>query len=73
MAVSLANSIKPSDRSEFFGASLVEILAEAAERVCSLYRAETGRELSNEVVSLLFEDGQISEIRTDMNEIIFEI
>jgi hypothetical protein len=71
------NSAKKSNqiednRSDFYEANHFEILKEASERICSLYRAETGRELSTEVVSLIFEDGQITEVRTDMNEIIYE-
>ncbi len=61
------------DRSDFYDASLGEILAEASDRVCSLFQSETGRELHTEVVSLIFENGKIIEIRTDINETIFEL
>lgn len=62
-----------SNRSQFYEANHFEILDEASERICDIYRTETGRELSTEIVSLIFEDGKITEVRTDTDEIIFEI
>lgn len=56
----------------FYEASLYDLLAEISERICSLYKFETCRDLNTEVISLTFEEGQIKEIRTDVDEIIFE-
>ncbi len=71
--MSARKSFEMEKPSEMVGANLVEILEEASERIRSLYRAETGRELSTEVISLTFEDGRIAEICTDVNEILFEM
>lgn len=49
-----------------------EILDEVSERICDMYRAETGRELENEDVAIRFENGKIVEIRSECDEIIYE-
>lgn len=49
-----------------------EILDEVSERICDMYRMETGRELKNEDLAILFENGKIVEIRSEFNEIIYE-
>ena len=64
--------VKKETNALFYEASLYELLTEISERICSLYKIETCRDLNTEVISLTFEDGQIKEIRTDVNEIIFE-
>ncbi|MGZ3783880.1 MAG: hypothetical protein ACXWR0_05060 [Bdellovibrio sp.] len=63
---------KTETSSLLYEASLYELLTEISERICSLYKIETSRDLNTELISLTFEEGQIKEIRTDVNEIIFE-
>ncbi len=57
---------------EFSDIADSEIFREISHRICNLHLQETGRTLDSEVLSFIFEDGEIIEIRTDTNETIFE-
>jgi hypothetical protein len=72
MEFSKRNKMQINATDEMFDADDSEVLLEASGRIRGFYQMETGRALESEVISLIFEDGEIIEIRTDINETIFE-
>jgi hypothetical protein len=66
------NKMQVNATNEMFDADDSDVLREASGRIRGFYQTETGRSLDSEVISLIFEDGEIIEIRTDINETIFE-
>lgn len=69
---SLNGNRKRNNSIEFYDYNHSEIFDEASERIGDLFRAETNRDLECEVVSLIFDEGQLVEIRTDTGETIYE-